>query len=157
MVYGIKSEIKAIPACGSRDERDALDIINMIKRANIDLTLLGLEPEISNSTVVSMTEQRMPREIKKEWVEMLSGEHREGITKNKIRSRLDKRYSDQGKLVDAIMSQIEGIPACDSGDEQGMLDMINIPVTREIFCIGHAQIGETNRIEPQNIFRSAYT
>ena len=88
LVDAIMSEVKFMPACEDGDERAILNMINLIERAHRDLVLLGLESEISNSTIVSVIEQRMPREIKREWIKVVTGEERDKISKNKFPSLL---------------------------------------------------------------------
>ena len=44
---------------------------------------------------------------------------------DQIRKRLDKKYGDAGKLVDAIMSEIKQMPTCSNRDDQRVLEMIN--------------------------------
>ena len=82
------SEVECMPTCVDGDERAILNMINLIERAHRDLVLLGLESEISNSTIVSVIKQRMPREIKKGWVKVVTGEKRDKISKNKFLSLL---------------------------------------------------------------------
>ena len=84
LVDAIMSEVKCMPTCEGGDERAILNMINLIERAHRDLVLLGLKSEISNSTIASVIEQRMPREIKKEWIKVVTGEERDKVSKNKF-------------------------------------------------------------------------
>ena len=88
LVDAIMSEVKCMPTCEDGDERAILNMINLIERAHRDLVLLGLESEISNSTIVSVIEQRMPWEIKKEWIKVVTGDEHDKISKNKFPSLL---------------------------------------------------------------------
>ena len=103
----IISEVKCMPTCQDGDERAILNMINLIERAHIDLVLLGLESEISNSTIVSVIEQRMPQEIKKEWIKVATGEERDKISKNKFSSLL-KLLLQFRERIEYELSDIRG-------------------------------------------------
>ena len=60
------SEVKEMPFFEDDDEQGILLMINTIEKAHRDLLLLGLESDISNSTIVSMIEPKMPKEMKRE-------------------------------------------------------------------------------------------
>ena len=51
--------------------------------------------------------------------------HSLGDDIDQIWQRLDKKYDDAGKLVDAIMSEIKQMPTCSNNDDQRVLEMIN--------------------------------
>ena len=57
-------------------ERHVTEIINMIKtfeKAHQDLIRLGFEKQINNSTIVSIKEERMSENLKKEWIKLAAG------------------------------------------------------------------------------------
>ena len=80
------------------DEHGILLMINTIQKAHRDLLLLGLESEISNSTIVSMIEQKMPMEMKREWIKIVTGEKRMEIIKDQFPSLLKLLIHFQERL-----------------------------------------------------------
>ena len=73
-----------MPVIEDDDEEGILLMINTIEKAHRDLLLLGLESEISNSIAVKMIEQKMPKEIKREWIKIVTGEKRTEVAKDKF-------------------------------------------------------------------------
>ena len=61
------SEIKKLKRSVHADAKGMLEMINVIRKALIDLKSLDLEKEISNSTIVSMIEEKLPEPIEKEY------------------------------------------------------------------------------------------
>ena len=60
------SEIKKLKKNVDADVKGMLEMVNVIKKAQIDLKSLDLENEISNSTIISMIEEKLPEPIEKE-------------------------------------------------------------------------------------------
>lgn len=60
------SEIKKLKKSVDGDVKGMLEMVNVIKKAQIDLKSLDLENEISNSTIISMIEEKLPEPIEKE-------------------------------------------------------------------------------------------
>ena len=54
-------------------------MITVIERAYRDLSYLSMEKEISNSTIVSFIEQRLPRIMENEWLSIITGENRMAV------------------------------------------------------------------------------
>ena len=50
---------------------------------------MGLEKEINNATIVSMIEQKLPAEVEKEWIKIVTGEKRSELSENKFPALLD--------------------------------------------------------------------
>ena len=79
-------------------------MINTIEKAQRDLKLLGRESEISNSTIVSMIEERLPADIENEWIKLVTGKDRVPIGRDKfphllkllleIKQRIEYRNSE---------------------------------------------------------------
>ena len=88
LIDAIMSEVKEMPFFEDDDEQGILLMINTIEKAHRDLLLLGSESEISNSTIVSMIEQKMPKEMKREWIKIVTGEKHTEIAKDKFPSLL---------------------------------------------------------------------
>lgn len=60
------SEIKKLKKNVDADVKGMLEMVNVIKKAQIDLKSLDLEKEISNSTIISMIEEKLPEPVEKE-------------------------------------------------------------------------------------------
>ena len=60
------SEIKKLKKSVDADVKGMLEMVNVIKKVQIDLKSLDLENEISNSTIISMIEEKLPEPIEKE-------------------------------------------------------------------------------------------
>ena len=102
------SEVKEMPFFEDDDEQGILLMINTIEKAHRDLLLLGLESEISNSTIVSMIEQKMPKELNREWIKIVTGEKRKEIAKDKFPSLLKLLLIHFREGLEYEMSNIRG-------------------------------------------------
>ena len=71
------------------DPSKILHGIKVIQRAHKDLKSMGLEKEINNSTIVSTIEQKLPAEIEKEWIKIVTGEKRSELSENKFPALLE--------------------------------------------------------------------
>ena len=107
LIDAIMSEVKEMPFLEDDDEQGILLIINTIEKAHIDLLLLGLESEISNSSIVSMIEQKMPKEMKREWIKIVTGEKHTETDKDKFPSLLKLLIHFRERL-EYEMSNIRG-------------------------------------------------
>ena len=71
------------------DPSEILHGIKVIQRAHKDLKSMGLEKEINNSTIVSTIEQKLPAEIEKQWIKIVTGEKRSELSENKFPALLE--------------------------------------------------------------------
>ena len=71
------------------DPSEILHGIKVIERAHRDLKSRGLEKEINNSTIISMIEQKLPAQIEKEWIKIVTGEKRSELSENKFPALLE--------------------------------------------------------------------
>ena len=53
---------------------DALEMIDVIEKAHMDLESIGEEHELYNSTIISLIEERMPTDMMSEWVKLVAGQ-----------------------------------------------------------------------------------
>ena len=53
---------------------DALEMIDVVEKAHLDLEAIGEEEELYNATIISLIEERMPTEMRSEWVKRVAGE-----------------------------------------------------------------------------------
>ena len=88
LVDAIMSEIKQMPTCSNSDDQRVLEMINT---ADCDLKRLDLEKEViqrSNSTIVSIIDERLPEDIQIEWIRIVTGDKRDEISRDKFTSLL---------------------------------------------------------------------
>ena len=102
LVDSIMNEVKNIPFCDDEDPKSTLLMIKVIERAHRDLKYLGMEQEISNSTIVSIIEKRLPDEIEREWLKIVTG----GNTTERIAIGRDK-FPSLLKLLQTFKARIE--------------------------------------------------
>ena len=93
------SEIKQMPTCNNSDDQRVLEMINTIEKAHRDLKRLDLEKEISNSTIVSIIDGRLPEDIQIGWIRIVTGDKRDEISRDKFPSLL--------KLLSTCKERIE--------------------------------------------------
>ncbi|CAB4021210.1 Hypothetical predicted protein, partial [Paramuricea clavata] len=60
-------DIKNIKHLQEGDDQSFLELINTVEKGYQDLARINMESEISNSGTVSLIEERLPRDIKREW------------------------------------------------------------------------------------------
>ena len=89
LVDAIMSEIEKLRKSVDQDPKGTLEMINNIERAHRDLKSMGLEKEISNSTIVSMIEERLPETIEKEWIKIVTNKLQPEIVRDKFPALLD--------------------------------------------------------------------
>ena len=87
-VDSIIADIKQL-SNNTDDPSEILHGIKVIERAHRDLKSMGLEKEINNSTIVSLIEQKLPAEIEKEWIKIVTGEKRSELSENKFPALLE--------------------------------------------------------------------
>ena len=77
-----------MPTCNNSDHQRVLEMINTIEKAHRDVKRLDLEKEISNSTIISIIEERLPKDIQIEWIRIVTGDKRDEISRDKFPSLL---------------------------------------------------------------------
>ena len=77
-----------MPTCSNSDDKRVLKMISTIEKAHRDLNRLDLKKEISNSTVVSIIEERWPEDIQIEWITIGTGDKRDELSRDKFPSIL---------------------------------------------------------------------
>ena len=76
------ADIKGLEKC--ENTLDTLILIETLEKAHSDLKSLGMEKEISNSTIVSMVKGKLPEYIMEKWVEIVTGDDRITIGRDKF-------------------------------------------------------------------------
>ena len=67
LVDVIMYDIKKLKMVREGEEKSFIDLVDVIERGYQDLCRLKLEKEMSNNTIVSLIEQKLPRDIAKDW------------------------------------------------------------------------------------------
>lgn len=104
LVDSIMSDIKCLGENRCQSPTQTLQMIKVIERAHRDLKRLGMEKEISNSTIVGMIEKVLPKDIEDEWIKIVTGEQRSDVGRDKFpallqlllkfKERIEYRLSD---------------------------------------------------------------
>ena len=63
----IMNDIKHIKPVNDGDDKAFLKMVNLLENGYNDLRRIGLDREISNSTIASMVEEKLPKTIKAQW------------------------------------------------------------------------------------------
>ena len=74
LIDAILFQIKNLPS-ESTNSRATLDMINVVEKAYRDLQHLNQETEMHNATTISMIEERLPLNIRHEWVKLVASKH----------------------------------------------------------------------------------
>ena len=78
------SDIKGMEECLDEDDTHTLQFIKIVEKANMDLRLLGKEDEMRNSAIVGFIEERLSKEMRKEWTQIVTGVRRIEIAENEF-------------------------------------------------------------------------
>ena len=89
LVDVIMNDIKNIRPVTEGDEKGFLKIVNLIENSYTDLSRINMEQEISNSTIVSMVEERLPKSIKAQWCLKMCDNHDRVDDRDKFPAFLD--------------------------------------------------------------------
>lgn len=54
------------------DGKAALDMINTVEKAHIDLQRIGAQTEMSNSYIIALIEKKLPEEMRMDWVKFIA-------------------------------------------------------------------------------------
>ena len=84
LVDSIMTEVKNLSKCMDDDPKGIISMITIIERAYRDISYLSMEQEISNSTIASFFEQRLPQIIENEWLSIVTGENRMIVGRDKF-------------------------------------------------------------------------
>ena len=80
----IMNDIRRLPAGRENSTAQTLKMIETVEKAHSELVSMGRESEINNSTIVALLEEKLPRDIKREWIELVTGEKRREISNQKF-------------------------------------------------------------------------
>ena len=105
LVDNIMADIKGMDECLDGVETHTLHFINIVEKADMDLRLLGKEDEMRNSTIIGFIEERLSKEMQKEWTQIVTGARCTEISVNKFPHLLEYllQYKEQ---IEYNVSQI---------------------------------------------------
>ena len=75
----IMNELKRHKVLSNTDEKSLVEFIDIIESSHRDLTLVGMEKEVSNLSTVSLIEEKLPPLIRRKWAEEISKDNSTGI------------------------------------------------------------------------------
>ena len=99
LVDAVLNELKSVKAIEDGDDASLLKLIVVIEAAHRDLSMIGVEREISNSGCVSLIEQNLPRTVKREWSRFVNSKN-ELLMSSDIFSVLLKFLQDQRNIIE---------------------------------------------------------
>ena len=65
-------EIKKIKAMKEGEEKRFVVFVDIVERGYCDLSYMRVEHELSNTTVISMLEEKLPKDIRREWSKQIN-------------------------------------------------------------------------------------
>ena len=68
----ILQDIQQMKPLADGEDQAFVDMVNVVERCFKELDRIGMASEISNSSVVALIEERLPRDIKSKWSLILS-------------------------------------------------------------------------------------
>ena len=108
LVDTVLNELKSIKAIEDGDDAPLLKLIDVIEAAHRDLSMIGIEREISNSGCVSLIEQNLPRTVKREWSRFVNSRN-ELLMSSDIFPVLLKFLQDQRNIIEYETSSMRNI------------------------------------------------
>ena len=98
-------DIKNIKHLQEGDDQSFLELINTVEKGYQDLARINMESEISNSGTVSLIEERLPRDIKREWSREVNRSTSKVEQKNKFPYLL-QFLQEQRKIIEYESSEL---------------------------------------------------
>ncbi|CAB3984062.1 RNA-directed DNA polymerase from transposon BS [Paramuricea clavata] len=98
-------DIKNIKHLQEGDDQSFLELINTVEKGYQDLARINMESEISNSGTVSLIEERLPRDIKREWSREVNRSASKVEQKNKFPYLL-QFLQEQRKIIEYESSEL---------------------------------------------------
>ena len=97
LLDSIMAEVKRMKRCNDDNPKGIVEMITIIERSYRDLSRLAMEQEMSNSTIVSLIEEKLLRSIEDDWLDMVTGEQRLTIGRDKFPQllRLLKKHKEK--------------------------------------------------------------
>ena len=123
LIDSIMAEVKHTKRCKDNNPKGVIEMITIIEMACRDLSILSMEREMSNSTIVSLIEEKLPKDLEDDWLEIVTGEDRTSIAKNKFphllklltkhKEKLEYKFSElrylETKSADSNVKEIKSI------------------------------------------------
>ena len=113
-------DIKQLKVLSDGDDKKFLDLVNVIEKGYRDLKRANMEHELSNTTIVSLIEEKLPKLIKRKWYMAVS--------------KKDSKVNERNKFPDLLEFLLEQKRCI----EYGLEDLRSRP---------HVQYGKTHHID----------
>lgn len=117
LVDAILFQIKSLPQ-ENAESHSTLNMIKVVEKAYRDLQRLQEESEMHNATTISLIEERLPLNIRHEWVKLVAGENK--MTSVEKFTRLLKLLTDWRCRLEYASDSIRLIP-----EQQGRVFYLN--------------------------------
>ena len=101
----VVNDIKRLKCIREGDNKGIISLVDIIERGYRDLELLGLEKEISNTGTVSLIEEKLPRDIRREWSKEVNKRGSSVDIRNKFPALL-QFLQDQRKIIEYEYSEL---------------------------------------------------
>lgn len=110
----IMIEIKRMKQVNEGDDRKFTEMVELVESSWRDLRMIGMESEISNTTVVSFIEEKLPRSVKAQWCLEVCEEDEEESDGGEGNTRA----TDKGKFEMFLRFLLKHKRAIEYGSEQ---------------------------------------
>ena len=120
--YGIPSkivdviinELKCIRPVKDDYDQALIQLVDTVETAHRDLSIVGVESELSNSSLVSLIEEKLPKHIRREWSKVINERDDLLMNKNKFPGLL-KFLIYQRRIIEYETSHLRSKTECKSG------------------------------------------
>ena len=123
----IMIEIKKLKQVNEGDDKRFTEMVDIVERSWRDLKMIGMEDEISNSTVVSFIEEKLPHSVKHQWCLAV-------CTKEEDQDEGGAVRRDKSKFEEFLKFLLKHKRAMEYGAEQ-------------MRSSGHVRTGQTNALQ----------
>ena len=112
MIDAIMSDINNIGIIGNHDDVSFIKFVDTIEQGYRDLSRLNLQNEISTTTVISMIERKLPRDIRRLWARRIEDDESQVDVTNKFPEFLKFMLAEK-RAVEYDNAQVR-IPSCNN-------------------------------------------
>ena len=110
----IMNQIKKFKTIRDENDKRFFEFVDIIERGHRDLERMNVEYELSNTTVISIIEEKLPRVIRREWSREVNEEDSNVEGSNKFKSLL-KFLLEQKRILDYDSADVRWLHQSSSG------------------------------------------
>ena len=103
----VLNDVRKIKFINAGEDKKFIDLVDIIERGYRDLSLLGIEKEISNTGTVSLVEERIPKDIRREWSRRVNKEDSDVNLYDKFPYFI-RFLREQKRIIEYESSEIRG-------------------------------------------------